>query len=880
MKKTKHTLSDLIIRTEELEGQVTKIKGRLDVLSFHRHKHRNRLKLLAGDTQHLDKRLDEVEHQLPTLLSMGGKRLAKRWRELQKQYKALRKSPPKKPVTNLPKKLKRLKSALANLSGRQRKLHSSLKDVAKRVATTTGGSEDLRQETSALKGHIQALEAASTQLLETGSAQEARILDTETLLAEIAASQQDETWQRTLEAEVDALQRGIDELRQDAGMHAAQYDKLERQLKALDGRVGEREAASTAVEDPPLEALPTEAQESRLLALENRLAELGELVEQFSGRIGEREGDLEKRLGWVESEIIRLAEASEMLQEGVRELGSQELNTHARLETLNDALKAFGDTAQQPLADGIDDQDNPQEEPLSAILHRLHGLDELAGSIQDRIDALQQSQDLLIEDNERFSDLKNQLTGQLDRIEAVANADRERTDQLQAEMALAREHDEAQQRTSEESGHQQYELEEQIHRLSDELQGQLAQLGVLSQKIDELDNPKNFANNPLTIRLGELEESSRLTTQRYDELSQAQHSLLSQVQGTKPMAEAHSKAIGTLRASVDELTNKGNELEDHVNQALSSGKSNRLALSLLTLLLLLGGAALYWYLSQAAITQENRLEAFVQSQLSSQESEQQLTQQFGKLESMLVEASRRIEEIPRAAAVNPSMDMARIDKIEAQLADLAQRPTTDPSVATGFSEMQQKSSDMTREMQHLAKRLAALESKSTLPQQTAEVESSAARITDLQTSLAGLSDRLLGVERDQQQERATRDQMSAGLTELAASLKQLEQRMESPVSTDARQHHVKQMQPQRAYAIQLAGAYRRISLERFYQASGHQDQMAFFRTTFNDRDWYILLYGKYENFSDASRAFNQLPDYLRVYGPWIRRIPANAEYLP
>ncbi|MFO7740448.1 MAG: SPOR domain-containing protein, partial [Desulfatiglandaceae bacterium] len=76
------------------------------------------------------------------------------------------------------------------------------------------------------------------------------------------------------------------------------------------------------------------------------------------------------------------------------------------------------------------------------------------------------------------------------------------------------------------------------------------------------------------------------------------------------------------------------------------------------------------------------------------------------------------------------------------------------------------------------------------------------------------------------------------------------------------------------YTIQIMGAYNELYLLKFineYQLLEH-NEIAYYRSTFNNKPWYQLLYGTYPTKEDARLATLRLPGDIRNSDPWIRRM--------
>jgi len=85
----------------------------------------------------------------------------------------------------------------------------------------------------------------------------------------------------------------------------------------------------------------------------------------------------------------------------------------------------------------------------------------------------------------------------------------------------------------------------------------------------------------------------------------------------------------------------------------------------------------------------------------------------------------------------------------------------------------------------------------------------------------------------------------------------------------------------RHYTLQLASSTLRSKIERYYGQYRIAGQGGYFHYRRNGRDWYALVYGAYPTVSAARLAIDNLPEALRTWKPWVRRIrDIQKEMLP
>lgn len=77
-----------------------------------------------------------------------------------------------------------------------------------------------------------------------------------------------------------------------------------------------------------------------------------------------------------------------------------------------------------------------------------------------------------------------------------------------------------------------------------------------------------------------------------------------------------------------------------------------------------------------------------------------------------------------------------------------------------------------------------------------------------------------------------------------------------------------------AYTLQLMGSYDYVTLKKFlaqYSLTGNE--IAMFKTIYNGKDWYVLVYGIYPSRTQAQTGIDSLPNSLRQNTqPWIRKL--------
>jgi DamX protein len=80
------------------------------------------------------------------------------------------------------------------------------------------------------------------------------------------------------------------------------------------------------------------------------------------------------------------------------------------------------------------------------------------------------------------------------------------------------------------------------------------------------------------------------------------------------------------------------------------------------------------------------------------------------------------------------------------------------------------------------------------------------------------------------------------------------------------------------YSIQLLGMHELKALLAYAKRYPLDGERTYARTTYQGRDWYILLYGTFPGVQDARAALDALPDPIREHQPWIRELPVGPSF--
>ncbi|MCU7890120.1 MAG: SPOR domain-containing protein [Candidatus Thiodiazotropha sp. (ex Ustalcina ferruginea)] len=114
------------------------------------------------------------------------------------------------------------------------------------------------------------------------------------------------------------------------------------------------------------------------------------------------------------------------------------------------------------------------------------------------------------------------------------------------------------------------------------------------------------------------------------------------------------------------------------------------------------------------------------------------------------------------------------------------------------------------------------------------------------------------------------DTMAASLANLKGQYQQIKKRPKSEQGWQA-------LRGSGGYTIQLLGVSNKQSIASFANKHNLDGELAYIET---EKDWYILMYGLYGAFSEATTALESLSEELNRNQPWIRSVPAEGILTP
>ena len=79
-----------------------------------------------------------------------------------------------------------------------------------------------------------------------------------------------------------------------------------------------------------------------------------------------------------------------------------------------------------------------------------------------------------------------------------------------------------------------------------------------------------------------------------------------------------------------------------------------------------------------------------------------------------------------------------------------------------------------------------------------------------------------------------------------------------------------QAQPAKNLTLQLLGSHSTVLIDKYIAEHKLQDHARIYKTTHDNKDWYVLLYGSFTDAQHAQKFIQQLPARARHNKPWVR----------
>ncbi len=690
-----------------------------------------------------------------------------------------------------------------------------MRKVTKRVSDS---SDELQRDSNELSKHVRNLEDSSSKFSMHHAAHDDRIRDLEEAFAESGRQQENrqQGGKEQEETEFNGVRKNLESLQVELALLRGQFSDDHGQQKDLDRKI---ELLSNRIGE-------VNGQFTTLYSdLEHRLQSSKLQVEGTEQRLPEMKSQLES-LKTAQQQDIGIIDALELNQEKSLQLGENVTKT------------------QQALSEHL--------ERVEQHLERIQTEEVQAGA---RIQALET----------RFQELRTDTVDECSQV-----------DELEQELGRFRTEISRLQEEWEQTSLQQQQLEQQISSLGADSEQREQQLAALteaaqaqSKRLDVLDTAIETSGKRTHAqeqRIGEW--MARLDT--------TQSAVAKQLDTVETVTTGHDDSVAELQAGLKQANAASNRQQQQIEAVRSNGFRHTMAITALLIIGLLGGLALYQSLTQdiSGIKREVALSLTRQSEQYAPRQETAARQQ--RLDAALTETRKQLaalsagstapvlqESLGRSGEVSPAGTVSRRAQLEQHHARNEEQ-TGNLSVA------------------HIEREIAALETRvehlQSLAQPDAELMQ---RIATLELSLPqvqkALEQRLQQVEKGQElgleQQQRLHGRIDT-LTRTVAVLKQ-DARLSNFPQQEVRWQRMAEIGQ---YSIQLLGMHELKALLAYAKRYPLDGERTYARTTYQGRDWYILLYGTFPGVQDARAALDALPDPIREHQPWIRELPVGPSF--
>lgn len=809
-------------RLAAIESTLAKLLAVSDKVIARQKNAKHRSKRLAKDHRVLQERLDGVELQVAEQLQ--------RIRAVTAKNSALQ--------TRLETESGIIKDNCARLSELQPGLSDNQQrsqQIAHQITGLIKLSEKIKDRSDALEQGLAALEQRVEE--KAGNVPAAPTIDFEAAAADATARDHE---QREL---LDKLQARLIVLEGESSDLAQGNRTLAQSIDDLSAKAAAVEARNRQVVEKD-QALETgrAIQQSKIENHELQIDGLSAQIDDIASSVALLTNELAETRGWRQQDLQsqhRLAQRFDNLEQGLEDGRSQEL----------ESLKKLGAATQQQLQNAVD-----REGVLKQQVDHLGGL-----LVTTEGQLTEQSAQLALED----ARLAQQLQLLEQRLTAFEGATGERrSEDLASLRSLG---DDVQQRLQQ-AGDRQRILGQQLEDLDSLLSTTRDQLNeraetlaaedkLLQEKAQSLEQRVDDQGQQLQERLSkELQSITGLTgimQQQLRKVGERAQSLRQQVDGLETLLQSTGEKLDQQNNALTEKTThwvSGQKALTVRQDRLSAGL---LAAGLLIFALALGG---YWLIdqrfteNQSASTiqlDEIRQRILLQEQALAQQqaaaeatgTAEQFSAQLGVFETRLAEQERLIALLEGQRDKEFRSTQGALEKLRQGIAQQKQLISLRTDDLGRLSNVSQQLQAAQQENERLLQRVAAEQS-----QQRADSQRLA---DDLKRVTAG---------QEKREPQAPPAPMVEGPSDALHGIAWLSG-----------------LNPQH-YIIQLVAAHNRAVIERAAADSDRAGQLAYYKGQFQGRDWYVLLYGDFPSRQQARSASGALPESIRRFKPWIRRV--------
>jgi septal ring-binding cell division protein DamX len=386
--------------------------------------------------------------------------------------------------------------------------------------------------------------------------------------------------------------------------------------------------------------------------------------------------------------------------------------------------------------------------------------------------------------------------------------------------------------------------------------------GQLSEEIERLDG-------------GLRKTSSDLNQQRAD--LQAHESRLRALDESQQALHKSTESLGVQQARLD---NDTRYLQQGLRQRSLLGLLGFLATAVVLGFLLLRGPSVTEALQPTMQADTPAATEPVAAIAELQRETIELRQEVVQLGATVAQASRSVEVLNAAADPQlPGQVTALSESVQNLMQAQAQQRQAHQSVAADQEQLRAEIDQIAVDIKVVGDRMADASIAS-----ASAAEELPGQVSDLQATVQNLVRENLHQQRVTAELQTGQAQMQTALAGVVEDVEMLQGRLaQTPAVTAAeppQDQRWEQARKSGRYTLQLAGFFKRESLQRFVERHRVGDGSAIHQAQYRGRKWFVLFHGIYETVGQAVAAARQLPAGLAAQRPWVRRIPPTGSLSP
>ncbi|MCU7931282.1 MAG: SPOR domain-containing protein [Candidatus Thiodiazotropha sp. (ex Codakia rugifera)] len=872
---------DLRRDTDELLAHIRQLEESGSELSVSDSHHESQIHGLQSDIAELSRKLEQSLSE----------------RETQTSDKSQLLQETTEPLRN---KLDQLSHLISENSGQSKDIERRLSELANRIGETGARIDHLQQDKErfdeSLEHRLSGLEA---------------IIEEFKPVAEDDKSQPEALAERLKQVglETDRVIQEVVALQDNYRLLVDRDNDIAARMDAFDSAIQTQSELSQSTQDV-LNALSNNLDSDRQ-GVDERLAAVDQRLSDYIGRESEQPDpialisqEVEREREQFNAAIDSLKAEIDALQSKLESLDTDEHEVSDRIHLLagsvdqqagqrdeiQQALTSTRDEISRTIAElkvrltGAESLLSQQRNATQEQTQQLMKLAEEVGDQHRNAEVFKHLTAALQEDTGGLKEGSSKLHQRLDEVEQILKAENQSKDQVFQQLAAV-EHGQTALREQSDLGID--SLEERLKTLSAQLVEQSGLSDGLSTRLDDLASSleEQFrildskhqrlveSESDYLERLALQESNSHSITEALSELQTDHQGLLGKSEQQTTFLEAMTAEYGKRQQASEKMTQQLGQMDNQLESVQSTGTYHTKAIVGISVLLLLLGLLGYWFISDGIDEVEREiyleLERYSENYMTRDEIERLPMARAGAISGQQSTDGFDAEVI---AAI-----IRKQEGFEQQLVEIEEQ------FAASFDEVGDRSAPSAQQRMTQAQMQPASSTEST-EQASVDIQLIEERFERMESTLnalrVDLEQRINALE-DQGDSYLSRqnalvdniDTMSASLASLKGQYQQIKQQPKSEQGWQA-------LRGGGGYTIQLLGVSNKHAIASFAKKHNLEGELAYIETELNGKEWYILMYGIYSAFSEATIALDSLPEELKGNQPWIRSVPEEGILTP